>query len=290
MASSTYFALSSNLRNRIDNAYITICRSLPDFQEPPLKKRKLNSPGSGGGGFIIEDLDVADEIDVSQLPNIPISHVPTGLQLLDLAPDDEQVLAVFRQAASGWDDTVEMAHSEQSQVVSFDDWRAVCGILLEHHAEEYADSSDGEAGANSRAMDIGDFEQHNSDRGGDDYEVDDEDNASDDDYVDESVPRQRRTRGKKKMESETDSDSDSGRGSRYETCLETFALFFEDATPEELLSKRIMISDVQRVAKLLKEKLKAEEIVEMLEIFSTSPDKSLNLADFEQMMMVARLV
>ncbi len=259
MASSTYFALSSNMRNRIDNAYITICRSLPDFEEPPLKKRKLNSPGPSGGGFIIEDppeLNVADEIDVSQLPNIPISHVPTGLQLLDLPPDDEQALDVFRQAASGWDDHT--AQAEQSQTVSFDDWRAVCGILLEHHAEEYADSSDGGGS---------DFEPHKPDRGGADY--DEEDNhPSDDDFVDESVPRQRRTRGKKKkMESDSDSDSGSGEGKpirlttrQKETCLEAFTLFFADATPEELPSKRIMISDVQRVAKLLKEKLKAEEV------------------------------
>ena len=67
-----------------------------------------------------------------------------------------------------------------------------------------------------------------------------------------------------------------------------------------------MIKDITRVADLLKENLKTEEvcalhltvafltqvikILEMLGAFSTSPDKSMNLADFERMMVLTKLV
>jgi len=48
--------------------------------------------------------------------------------------------------------------------------------------------------------------------------------------------------------------------------------------------------DIIRVAELLKEKIKAEEITEMLAAFSTVPDISMSLADFERMMVVAGMV
>jgi len=51
-----------------------------------------------------------------------------------------------------------------------------------------------------------------------------------------------------------------------------------------------MIADIQRVAKLLKEKITAEDMLEMLDVFSTSPDKSMGLEDFERMMVAAKLV
>lgn len=252
-----------------------------------MKKRKLaHSPvpepaALGGGGFIVDDPPeeaADDEIDYSGLPNLPISHIPTGLQLLDLPPDDEQVLSIFRQAASGWEDdgpnSAGPSHSSQELRVSFEDWRAVCGVLLEHHAEEYAESTDG-GGAS-----VGNASRYMSDEGSE-FEVEKEgdggggsdsaDDLSDPDYMDESVPRQRRRRttGRNKSAGSEDSDSDMDTGDgpqrrmtarQKQTCLDAFALFFPDATPEELPQKKIMISDVQRVAKLLKEKLKAEDV------------------------------
>jgi hypothetical protein len=90
-------------------------------------------------------------------------------------------------------------------------------------------------------------------------------------------------------------------------CREDFARFFPDVPDTELDRQKIMIKDVTRVANLLKEKIKAEEvsllylpvffaegislqIVEMLEAFSTSLDKSMNLQDFERMMIVTKLI
>jgi len=39
----------------------------------------------------------------------------------------------------------------------------------------------------------------------------------------------------------------------------------------------------------LRIKLTADEVLDMLREFSTSPDKSISLSDFENIMMVARL-
>ncbi|KAJ7605798.1 hypothetical protein FB45DRAFT_1041878 [Roridomyces roridus] len=47
-------------------------------------------------------------------------------------------------------------------------------------------------------------------------------------------------------------------------------------TPEtELSDQRIMIKDIQRLAKLIGDTLKSDEIIEMLSEFSTAPDKSM---------------
>ncbi|KAG7443045.1 uncharacterized protein BT62DRAFT_935364 [Guyanagaster necrorhizus] len=285
MAASAFSVLPRYLQRRIDKVYTSTANSLHLIEAPPLKKNKqIASPSSsGGGGFLVEDvlIEAEDEIDASQIPNIPISSIPSALQLLDLPPDDEQVLTIFRQAASGWDEGA-IVSTELS--VSLDDWRAVCAILLEHYAQEYTDS-DGDA--ISRPV---------SDPGSDyqavDVDMEESDNASDDDYLD-SAPSRRRTRTAARA-CDSDSDSDSTKPKQLterqkQTCLETFALFFPNATPEDLPRQKIMTGDIQRVAKLLNEKLKAEEIIEMLENFSSAPDKSMTLADFECMMITAKL-
>ncbi|KAK0221818.1 hypothetical protein IW262DRAFT_1376294 [Armillaria fumosa] len=280
-AASTFSVLPRYLQRRIDKVYISTAKSLHLIETPPLKKRKQGaSTSSGGGGFLVEDDpdEAEEEIDASQIPNIPISSILSALQLLDLPPDDEQVLTIFRQAASGWD---EGASASTELSVSMDDWRAVCAILLEHHAQEYADS-DGDA-----------FSRPVSDPGSDYQEGDvDMEDDDDDDYVEEA-PSRRRTRTTTRTR-DSDSDSDSTMPKQLtkrqkQTCLENFALFFPDVTPEDLPRQKIMIADIQRVSKLLNENLKAEEIIEMLENFSSAPDKSMNLSDFERMMITAKL-
>jgi len=67
-------------------------------------------------------------------------------------------------------------------------------------------------------------------------------------------------------------------------------LFFPDVADDKLDEQRIMIRDIIRVSDLLKEKIKADEITEMLAAFSTSPNGSMSLADFERMMVVAGMV
>lgn len=283
-AASTFSVLPGYLQRRIDKVYISTAKSLHLVEIPLLKKRKqVATTSSGGGGFLVEDDpdEAEDEIDASQIPNIPISSIPSALQLLDLPPDDEQVLTIFRQAASGWDDGAS-ASTELS--VSMDDWRAVCAILLEHHAQEYADS-DGAAISRPVSDPGSDYEEGDVDMG----EASDD---GDDDYVEEASSRRRARTTTHIRDSDSDSESTMPKQltkRQKQTCLENFALFFPDATPQDLLRQKIMISDIQRVSKLLNEKLKAEEIIEMLEIFSSAPDKSMSLPDFERMMITAKL-
>ncbi|KAK0504038.1 hypothetical protein EDD18DRAFT_1131782 [Armillaria luteobubalina] len=282
-AALTFSVLPRYLQRRIDKVYISTAKSLHLIEAPPLKKREqVASTSSGGGGFLVEDdLDEGeDEIDASQIPNIPISSIPSALQLLDLPPDDEQVLNIFRQAASGWD---EGASASTELSISLDDWRAVCGILLEHHAQEYADS-DGDAISRPVSDPGSDYQE-----GDVDMDPDDDD---DDDYMEEASSRRRTRTTARTRESDSDSDSTMPKQltkRQKQTCLENYALFFPDVTPEDLPRQKLMIADIQRVSKLLNEKLKAEEIIEMLEIFSSALDKSMNLSDFECMMITAKL-
>ncbi|PBK97665.1 hypothetical protein ARMGADRAFT_1162497 [Armillaria gallica] len=283
-AASTFSVLPRYLQRRIDKVYISTAKSLHLIETPPLKKRKqAASSSSGGGGFLVEDDpdEAEDEIDASQIPNIPISSIPSALQLLDLPPDDEQVLNIFRQAASGWD---EGASTSTELSVSMDDWRAVCAILLEHHAQEYADS-DGDAISRPVSDPGSDYQEG-------DVDMEEASDGDDDDYVEEASSRRRTRTTTRTRESDSDSDSSMPKQltkRQKQTCLENFALFFPDATPEDLPRQKIMIADIQRVSKLLNEKLKAEEIIEMLEIFSSAPDKSMTLPDFERMMITAKL-
>ncbi|KAJ3810795.1 hypothetical protein F5876DRAFT_41087 [Lentinula aff. lateritia] len=308
---------------------VTTSHSDLDSAEPPLKRRKIsthnelsvdsgggfivnggggfmlndtdvagNGDGEGGGGFITdvnmsnasaggfvredEDLDDSEPFSVPEVDDssqIPLSCIPTALQLLDLSPDDEQVLAIFRNAASGWDNH-DGSRSDDNLAVTRADWRAVCTILLEPGV--------GDDVMADRSRPGGEEDDAEDDA---DMQYDDEP-ESDDDY--EPGPSSA-TRFKSRSTRHTDDDQE-GTNSRTRrltvrqkaTCLETFRLFFPDAK-DDLPTRRILLADIQRVAKLLGEKLKAEEMLEMLEVFSTAPDKSMDLQDFERMMIEAKL-
>lgn len=264
---------------------------------------------SGGGGFI------QDEDDSNVPTHIPLSLIPSALQILDLPPDDDEVLAVFRNAATGWASSSNRVDTrklgEEDQYVSRDDWRSVCAVLLEHdsgggkRSDEDVEMAD--LGVESDgAADSDEYQQPDDERGEDD----------DDEYIEgpSTSAARRRTRQKARKSlslSPPPSPSSSIRPRKFtprqrQTCVDTYALFFPSVTPEELLVQKIMIKDIQRVAKLLNEKLKTEEVravcfnasmpvlifpkmVEMLETFSTSPDKSMNFDDFCRMMITAKL-
>ncbi|KAJ4499390.1 hypothetical protein C8R41DRAFT_915600 [Lentinula lateritia] len=370
-----FFTLPQHMQRRIDAAFLSAikhARSLEvttsghsdlDSAEPPLKRRKISthtelfvdsrggfivdSPknGQGGGGFILNDTDVAGngdgeggggfitDVNMSNAPavddssQIPLSCIPTALQLLDLPPDDEQVLAIFRNAASGWDNH-DGSRSDDNLEVTRADWRAVCTILLEPGVGD-----DGMAdGRRRQSGSPGGDAEYVEENAEDDVDMQyDDEPESDDDYEpgpssatsfkSRSTRRhtpatnkvhvagsKRRTRGSRFRTAETDSDAgedtdgedtdddQEGTDSRTRrltvrqkaTCLETFRLFFPDAK-DDLPTRRILLADIQRVAKLLGEKLKAEEMLEMLEVFSTAPDKSMDLQDFERMMIEAKL-
>ncbi|KAG2152743.1 hypothetical protein DEU56DRAFT_977143 [Suillus clintonianus] len=306
MDDTGFITLSASLRWRIDNAFDNVAGSSSTSSNLPRKKRKLHSAQSGGfavedespGGFLIEDAGgflLAEHKSRTSSPDpisISLSSVPAALQLLGLPPDDEEVLSVFRNAASGWG-----AGLKGSGEVSRKDWRSVCAALLE--GEDGGGSDDfGLSAAQSDMVALSDQEE-DSGPGSDDYRISvdgdiSELEASDEEYQDDrhpTVPSSRKPR-KSYKSSPTDIRLDAGQLSAKQKaeCREDFARFFPDVPDAELDHHKIMIKDVTRVANLLKEKLKAEEIIAMLEAFSTSPDKSMNLQDFESMMIVTKLI
>ncbi|KAJ7072677.1 hypothetical protein C8F01DRAFT_1299907 [Mycena amicta] len=221
---------------------------------------------------------------------IPLSSIPTALQHLNLPPDDEQVLNVFKNAASGWASaTNEVNHDTTGQFVSREDWRSVCAVLFEHHAEEYAESASDGPGPDA-------MEDPFEDDDGDAYEDVEEPESDSDEYMDDAEPSPSRRRRPTRRRASSSSSSGASHSSpkkltarQRKTCLDTYALFFPDVSAEQLPQQRIMIKDVQRLTQLIGDKLKSDEIVEMVEEFSTSPDKSMSFADFGAMMLAARL-
>ncbi|KAJ7842894.1 hypothetical protein B0H13DRAFT_1731675 [Mycena leptocephala] len=315
MSTDAFFALPQYLQRRIDKAFNGSATSYPT--ESSSAGGFIPSSGASGGGFLVEDsgggfLAENDSVpmDNDSLPSqILLSLIPSALQRLDLPPDDAQVLLVFKNAASGWKSSTNRpeeigaeADAEEAYV-SREDWRAVCAVLLEHHAEEYDESDGAGAAAVADQLVEGDSD---ADEDEDEYHQDAEPSADSDSDSDEymegpSTRRRTRTTAKRRARSSSSSsassvappDSKKRRkltARQAEACLATYALFFPSASKEELPNQRIGIKDVQRLSKLIGDKLKGDEIIEMLSEFSTSPDKSMSFADFGDMMRAVKLV
>lgn len=299
-----------------DAAATTTTISRRTSMEPsPLKRRRLDldvvQPGSfvesdvpASGGFLIDEGPspggfIADgsvpvgryitDAGVESPIQLPLELVPGALQLLDLPPDDPDVLTIFKNAAAGWGSANGAAVGAG---VSRKDWRAVCAVLLAGRPEE-----------EYPIVPIPRDEDEHLEDGddGDDYIEQDDDSARSDseasalDASDEEYgalqPRgnARRQRGIGRQ-TEFPSGPPQLTARQKLASRAAFALFFPDVPDDQLEFQRIRIRDLSRVSALLKEKLTAEEIVEMLHEFSTAPDKSVGLSDFEQVMMLAQLV
>ena len=288
-----FLQLPYSLRKLIDDVFNS------NLLEPPLKKRKLEQT--------IQD-------------HIPFTQIPTALSLLNLPPD-EQVLAVFRNAASGWsqmDVNIE-GQDEQQGVVSRKDFQAICAALLDSHegeSEGFAvegtnvpegggfliddtnisegggflidDTNISEGGGflvedtetlsrtrrstRFRGSHIdgeeSDFTPESEGEGYKDPYSESEEETSADEYVE--VPSTRRSNRSRKFKTKLPSDSDDSEEEdptskplspqQHKDARLAFALFFPDVPSSDLEKQRIMIKDIDRVAKLLKEKLKAEEV------------------------------
>ena len=319
MDDPNFTALSTRLRRRIDDAFDSAAGIVSKPSSPPRKKHKPDPGPSSGlaavddvlpGGFLLEDaggflLPEYDGHTASPKPlSIPLSSIPTALELLGLPPDDEEVLAVFQNAASGWGKS-----SDGSRNVSRKDWRAVCAALLE--GEDEGESSNDRLSPFHSENAVPNDEEDDSGTDGDEYRMSidgdtSEPEASDEEYQDDK-PASRTTLNRSRSELNAKLDPGQLSAKQRAGCREDFARFFPDMPDEQLDSQKIMIKDVTRVANLLKEKIKAEEvrppysfellvnaifpqIIEMLEAFSTSPDKSMNLQDFERMMIATKLM
>ncbi|KAH0838077.1 hypothetical protein J3R83DRAFT_6318 [Lanmaoa asiatica] len=309
----SFVALSARLRHRIDNAFDSIVSSGTQlrqsrFDVPPggfIAEESESGPSQPAeyeaGGFIIEDIPSNSSGTQSY---IPLSEIPRALNLLDLFSDDD-IMGVFKNAATGWG-----AQNARNDGVNRKDWRAVCAALLEG---EYVEGSDRENPVADEDIEMGadsepdSDEYHTEDLSGDTEE------ALSDEYEEPSRAASARAGKAQKVPRRTPTKS-SGTSeisskltkSQKAQCRQDFSRFFPHVPDNELDHQRIMIKDITRVADLLKENLKAEEvgapqltlaflthvpkILEMLEAFSTSPDKSMNLADFEHMMILTNLV
>jgi len=270
------------------------------------------------GGLVVDDEqsghaadDDVDEEDPSsaRIDQIPLALIPDALQSLDLQPDDEDILSVFRNAASGWSapgKPVSTREIDDEQYVNRRDWRAVCAALLDtgdvvDEEEERSTGRDVDMDAPDSGEDSG-SEHEYQDESTDLSELSDSgDEYHEGGFISEkargkqkaaNVPSPRSSRRKPATSSDSDDQTQKSRpvtARQKAECRRTFSLFFPEVDEEKLDSQRIMIKDISRVASLLNEKIKAEEIVEMLEAFSSSRDKSMGLADFERMMIMAKL-
>ncbi|KAI0047687.1 hypothetical protein FA95DRAFT_1589042 [Auriscalpium vulgare] len=256
------------------------------------------------GGFIIDEeepaggfLPAAEDAD----EYIPLSRIPYALQLLDLPPDDEDTIAVFNNAAEGWGTSrrrrwggeEEEEQEEDDKRVSKRDWQSVCAALLD---EPGADEED-------------DAEQQpdEEDKGAVDdepIEIDESEGGSSDEYTEVARPKRRQpgrgkdkdtptksSRAKRRRTSPSLSPSESGELTTRQkaACLEAFVLFFPGVDANAAAKRRLGVRELAAAAKSLSEKIKTEEIVEMLDAYSTSPDKTLGLAEFERMMVTTRM-
>lgn len=255
------FDLTTNLNHTLYDK-VKINGSIPQQNET------LN--GISAGGFVIESYgshpnirstSIEDDILDNELrSSIPLSLIPSALQFLDLPPDDAEVLSVFKNAACGWSSS-SIAPMEvldtQEKFVSREDWRSVCAVLLEPPDGENS-SDDERLPRMSKSQDV-DFD---SEGYIEPESCTESAESSSDEYIEHHV------KPRKKMQDQNSQlhlpslnlDLECLSSRQKEACLKTFGLFFPEVPHHELMNRRIMIKDLQRVSKLLGEKIKAEEV------------------------------
>ncbi|KAL5521819.1 hypothetical protein ACEPAF_2567 [Sanghuangporus sanghuang] len=210
--------------------------------------------------------------------------------------------------------------SEAEQVVSRRDWRAVCAALIPSgHPMDSPLSSIEESDNDGDTRAVPEEESDSGSSAVDTGELEESDTSSDE-YIPDS---KRKAKAKAKAKSNTrpsqsnkSSPSKKPRQSKAKTStpdistltsrqrqdiLSAFALFFPsnpkgtrtDVSEEELslCKKRLTIKDIANAAASIKEKITAEEIIEMLTYCSPSSTQNptMSFQDFQQMMIAARL-
>ncbi|KAH9057963.1 hypothetical protein EDB83DRAFT_2520832 [Lactarius deliciosus] len=307
-----FLSLALNLRSRIDNAFHTALTS----DQRGSGTFTVGSTHDAPGGFLLDDDDnmaggflppsppVAaqgsrNEHEGDERPSyIPLSRIPHALQFLDLPPDDEDVLAVFRNAATGWGDN----HISASRPTR----RGRNAVAASDEGDETEERVKGVEEGGNDDDDAGDIDQHSSSGLGE---------SSSDEYHDTSAVAKSRKRPRKstsastpdhkatrktrprKTQSVTPRRGDSVSASaameitprQRRDCLQAFLLFFPGVPEDVAKLRRLGVRELSAAATVLNEKIKAEEIIEMLDAFSTSPDKTMGLPEFEKMMVAARL-
>ncbi|KAI0251919.1 hypothetical protein BJV78DRAFT_1125608 [Lactifluus subvellereus] len=305
----SFRSLAPNVRSRIDNAFYS---ALPKNHVPDLGFT-YDAPGgflldddhSIAGGFLPPSPPAVvqegghESGECEQPSHIPLSRIPYALQLLDLPPDDEEVLAVFRNAATGWgDDHPSSRHTGLEEHVSLKDWRAVCAALMDDGGydegakegnaideEEEEESAD----ADATGQDLSSGLEESSGESSDEYRSEARSQKRPRKSAGPRATRNIRSAAARRRSPPSPSTSAEITPRQRRECLQAFLLFFP-AVPEEVAKRRRLgVRELSAAATVLNEKIKTEEMIEMLEAFSTSPDKTMSLSDFEKMMIAARL-
>ena len=262
-------------------------------------ERSPELPHSSFAGGFLRDGSPASLVDeeISSPTAIPLSSIPTALQILDLQPDDEDVLAVFQNAATGWGDSNRVSPqdedtSPQDALVSRRDWRAVCAALLDTGPSQTdmlpSDDHAPIGGVDASVEDLSDLTPDSAEEYVDSTGTESGPDDSDGDYRGGGiVPRKPSRRGTRAATTRAKAKTAKGRephshrsssqsvsseesGDEHEhtrltarqkkECRIAFALFFPDVADEDLDRQRIRVSDLTRVSQLLKEKISTEEV------------------------------
>jgi len=285
----------SALQSRIDDAFY---RALSNASSRPVPTN--DAPG----GFV---LDNDDELPGGFLPPspsaialesgvgsgddlssyIPLSRIPYALQLLDLSPDDEEVLSVFHNAATGWGDdqpSSRRAVRERSSTatsndndiaeerVSLRDWRAVCNALMDDAGDD-ADNMEGNGIDDEEDPDVAGecptSEEESSGGSSDEYRITNtRSRKGSRKSASAAVPGStRKTRAKKTQSGAARQRSSPPRTTgaditprQRRECLQTFLLFFPGVPEEVAKRRRLGVREVNAAATVLNEKIKTEEV------------------------------
>lgn len=238
---------------------------------------------SGGGGFLPPSGGFLIDDDDDGPTHLPLRLVPHALQLLDLPPDDNEVLGVLANAASGWQSpnvhpsaALPSGTDTDEQWVARADWRAVCAVLLEGAEDDDIEgprsSSPGRSSLGGAPDAYDDVDMSSlSDLSADDASSDEfrlvpspksksKSRAKGKAHTSSSPPPTRRTRRGALASSNANSTAPTAR--QKSTALEAFALFFPELTADDpaLPTSRIRVAEIQRAAGVLREKIKAEEV------------------------------
>ena len=268
------------------------------LDEPEIGGGFIVDDDDDGGGFIPEPsppragpststipVDQGSDVQGDESPSdydshIPLSLIPNALQILDLPPDDDRVLLVFKNAASGWTSGPASTRSSpgsagtSEEVVSLRDWRAVCSVLLEPGVQDGGVDDDDNGVDRDEVRRMSDELAEDSGGSSEEYVESDPGGDSDDQYPDDDnysdtqakrSTRRRSTRANKGFD-ESDEEGVEVKKNRplttrqKEASRQAFALFFPSSADANLGEQRITISDLVRVSKELNEKITYDQV------------------------------
>jgi hypothetical protein len=304
---ASFQSLASNVRSRIDNAFYSASLTKHPSAKDVLKVG-LEYDVTPGGFLLDDDDNMAGgflppsppaivqegghEPEEGEQPSyISLSHIPYALQLLDLPPDDEEVLAVFRSAATGWEDDHSSSrrtgrgHRREAMVtskedpieehVSLRDWRAVCAALMVESGDDEAekegsviddDRDEENTDADATGQDVSSGLEESSGETSDEYRSETRSrkrprrSAAGPKSSRNAPPRHTRSAAARRRSPLSPSASAEITPRQQRECLQTFLLFFPGVPEEVAKHRRLGVRELNAVATVLNEKIKPEEV------------------------------